>query len=111
MDSRRFGERIRKARERLGITQETLAERSGKDQRAISEYENGKRRLSAIDLPVFAKALDVPILYFFEGEINRNDFDAALLQEFNKLPTEAAKASAIELVRIFCNSIKSHYPR
>lgn len=109
MNARVFGQHIRQARERLGMTQETLAERAGKDQRAISEYEHGKRRLSAIDLPVFAKALDVSLLYFFEGEITPNDLDAVILQEFNRLPTSQAKQSAIELMRVFSDSITAHF--
>jgi hypothetical protein len=54
--------------------------------------------------------LNVSLLYFFEGEINRNDFDEAMLQEFNRLPTPAAKRSAIDLIRVFSDSIASHYP-
>ncbi|MBI5670655.1 MAG: helix-turn-helix transcriptional regulator [Chloroflexi bacterium] len=110
MDSKQFGARIRQARERLGMTQEELAERSDKDQRAISEYENGKRRLSAIDLPVLAKVLNVPMMYFFEGEATRHDFDLALLEEFNRLPTTEAKQSAIELLRVFSDAIATHNP-
>lgn len=109
MNSRQLGQRIRQARERLGMTQETLAERAGKDQRAISEYENGKRRLSAVDLPVFAQALEVSLLYFFEGEMTAKDEDAALLEEFNRLPTPQARQSAIELVRVFSDSITAHF--
>jgi len=92
------------------MTQEALAELAGKDQRAISEYEFGKRRLSAIDLPDFARALDVSMLYFFEGEITQNDLDAVILQEFNRLPTSQSKQSAIELVRVFSDSITAHFP-
>lgn len=107
MDSRLFGERLRQARERSRITQEDLAEKVGKDQRAISEYENGKRRLSAVDLPLIARALGVSILYFFEGETISSDFDAALLHEFSRLPTDEAKKSVVELVRIMGDVIWS----
>jgi transcriptional regulator with XRE-family HTH domain len=110
LDSKLFGERIRVARERQRLTQEALAERSNKDQRAISEYENGKRRLSVVDLPVIAEALGVSILYFFEGETTPSDFDAGILEQFNKLPTEEAKQTAIELLRLFSDSIATHYP-
>lgn len=109
MNSRLLGARIRQARERLGMTQETLAERCEKDQRAISEYEHGKRRLSAVDLPLFAQALGVSLLYFFEGEISRHDLDAALLQEFERLPTPQAKRSAIALMRLFSDALLAHH--
>ena len=65
MDPKILGERIREARERAGISQEDLAVAVGKDQRAISEYENGKRKLSVTDLPMFARTLRVPLLYFY----------------------------------------------
>jgi transcriptional regulator with XRE-family HTH domain len=110
LESRLLGQRIRQARERLGMTQEILAERAGKDQRAISEYENGKRRLSAVDLPMFARALEVSLLYFFDGETSPKDDDAALLEEFSRLPTPQAKQSAIELVRVFSDAITAHIP-
>ncbi len=58
----------------------------GKDQTAISEYEHGKRRLFITDLPVFAEKLNVPIIYFFEGEAGEDDLDRALLDVFHQLP-------------------------
>lgn len=109
LKSQELGERIRAAREGLNITQEELAERVRKDQRAISEYENGRRRLSAIDMPLFAKALNVSILYFFEGELSKSDLDAELLQQFNELPTTDAKQAAIELLRVYLKVIIKHY--
>jgi hypothetical protein len=62
-----------------------------------------------VDLPLFARALDVSLLYFFEGETAPKDEDAALLEEFNRLPTPQARQSAIELVRVFSDSITAHF--
>lgn len=56
-----------------------------------------------------ARALEVSLLYFFEGEITAKDEDAALLEEFNRLPTPQARQSAIELVRVFSDSITAHF--
>jgi transcriptional regulator with XRE-family HTH domain len=109
LKSTELGKRLRERREELRITQEDLGVRVGRDQRAISEYESGKRRLSAIDMPVFAKALEVSMLYFFEGEVTQSDFDVVILKEFNRLPTDAAKETAIELLRMFSNSINAHF--
>jgi len=44
MDAKIIGRRIRTARERLGLSQEALATAIGRDQRTVSEYENGKRQ-------------------------------------------------------------------
>jgi repressor LexA len=96
-----LGRRIRRAREQLGLSQEELAERVSRDQRAISEYENGKRRLSVTDLPTFARVLDVPLMYFFEDDITARDLDRLLLDEFNSLPSPELQKYAIELLRLF----------
>ena len=72
MDAEEFGWRIRQAREARGISQDELAVRIGKDQRAISEYELGKRRLAALDLPLLARELGVTVGYFFEDTAEDN---------------------------------------
>lgn len=109
MKSKDLGQRIKNRREALQMTQEMLADKTKRDQRAISEYEAGKRRLSAVDLPVFAKALEVSVLYFFESDMTNDDFDAALLEHFGRLPTTQAKETAIEMMRLYTEAIKSHY--
>ncbi len=103
MDPKILGSRIRQAREQLGMSQDELAIEVSKDQRAISEYELGKRKLSAADLPIFAQILKVPLLYFYEGEISLQDLDRAMLDEFQQLPSSEAKQTAIEIVRVFSN--------
>lgn len=99
MDIRGFGQRLREARERMALSQEELAALVGKDQTAISEYENGKRKITITDLPEFAQVLNVSITYFFEGELTADDLDRALLREFHQLPAPA-KLDAIEVLRL-----------
>ena len=103
-----LGQRIRQARERIGMTQEELAEAVERDQKAVSEYENGKRKLSATDLAIYARALGVDITYFFDGELHVDQLDQLLLQEFHSLPTEADKQSAIHAVQIISDTVKRH---
>jgi len=105
MNAKTLGERIRKAREHLGLSQEELATAIGRDQRTISEYENGKRKVSATDLSDFAKVLDVSILYFYEEQATRNDLDEALLLEFQHLPTAEMKKAIIETVRLISSAM------
>ena len=104
MDAKLFGSRIREARERRGLSQEEFAALVPRDQGAISEYENGKRKLSAIDLLDFAKILDMPLLYFYEGEISLEDIDRAMIEEFHRLPTPKIKQAAIEIIRTFADT-------
>jgi len=103
-----LGSRIRRARKRIGMSQETLANAVDRDQKAVSEYENGKRKLPATELPILARVLGVPVSYFFEGEFIIDDLDQLLLQEFHSLPTEEDKNTAIQAVRLLSDTIRRH---
>ena len=105
MERNLLGERIRQAREHAGLSQEELAERVERDQRAISDYEMGKRKLAAVEIPKFARALNVSILYFFEDHANMDDLDYVMLTELQKLPTFESKQAAIDLVRVLTGAI------
>jgi len=52
---------IREARERLGLTQQQLADAIGKDQPTISRYENGTRP-TVDDAPKLAETLGLSVL-------------------------------------------------
>jgi transcriptional regulator with XRE-family HTH domain len=99
-----LGARIRQARERQGLSQEELAALVSKDQRAVSDYENGKRKLSAVDLANFARVLNVSVLYFYEGEITVHDLEYAILKEFQQISTNEAKRALIEVARVFSDT-------
>lgn len=105
MHPEQLGERIRRAREARGLSQEDLAEQVGRDQRAVSEYENGKRRIYAHDLPTFARALNVPILYFFEDVPTNDDLDAMLLDAFHQMEA-AERKTFIEMVRLLTQLLR-----
>jgi transcriptional regulator with XRE-family HTH domain len=107
LDASWLGLRIRQAREHRGLSQEDLAAAISKDQRAISEYENGKRKLAVTDLPLIATVLEVPLLFFFEEEASLHDLDAALLNHFHELPTPETRQAAIDIIRIFSHSVRS----
>ena len=95
-----LGQRIRTAREAQGLSQEEFAARISRDQGAVSEYENGRRRLWATDLPLIAQALDMPLSYFYEEKITPEGLEAMLLQAFRRLPNERAKQTAIQIMRL-----------
>ena len=105
MTPKLLGERLRKAREQAGFAQEELATLVGRDQRTISEYENGKRKISATDLADFADSLNVSVLYFYEEQATRNDLDEAMLLEFQHLPTTEMKKAIIETVRLISRAL------
>lgn len=106
MDQKELGKRIREAREKVGLSQDEFAVLIGRDQRAVSEYETGKRRIAVTDLPKFAEALQVSTLYFFEGPMNLYELDHELLAYFHQLPSLKAKRSAIQLVRTLLDALE-----
>lgn len=107
MDAKVLGERIRRARERLDMSQEELAQKISRDQRGVSLYETGQRRIFAVDLPALAHALKVPVAYFFTD--NLTEFEMEILREIENLPDVEAQQTALELVRLYCQSVTRYF--
>ncbi len=63
---RAFGERLRAARERFGLSQEALARRSDVDRSHILALEQGKREPGLLMLLILADALAVPPWTLFD---------------------------------------------
>ena len=61
------GDRIRKRRRALGVSQDWLAEQLGLTFQQVQKYERGANRVSASKLYQVARALSASIPYFFEG--------------------------------------------
>lgn len=61
------GKRLRQRRRLLGMTQQKLADSVSIRFQQIQKYESGANRISASRLWSLAKALDVPVSFFFEG--------------------------------------------
>ena len=101
MTPKQLGSRLREARKLKGLTQEEVAERMGGTRffTDISEFENGKRKLPAVEIPTYARALDVPILYFFEDVLIENDLDSAILEWFHRLPDVESKRRVFRFIQ------------
>ena len=56
-----FGENIRKAREKMGITQQTLADKLYVTRQAVSRWENGSRYPDLLTAKALAKSLDTTL--------------------------------------------------
>jgi transcriptional regulator with XRE-family HTH domain len=61
------GSRIRLQRKVKGISQQALAAALGITFQQVQKYEKGSNRVGASRLSQIARALDVPISYFFGG--------------------------------------------
>lgn len=110
LNSKQLGLRIRQAREHLRMSQEDLAAAVSKDQKAISEYENGRRKLAVTDLPALAVVLRVPVSYFFEETPHSPDLDEAMLHYFHQLPSPADQQALIEVLRILTGIVQRNLP-
>jgi Zn-dependent peptidase ImmA (M78 family)/DNA-binding XRE family transcriptional regulator len=79
-----IGNRIKKARNALGLNQRKLAEQANISAMAISKYERGESMPSSSVLMSLADALGVRVEYFFrQTEINLTDVE---YREHEKLP-------------------------
>jgi len=63
-----LGEKIRKLREKKGISQQALAELLGTTQQSIAYWESGRRKPRYEKLKRLAEIFSVPVSYFFEEE-------------------------------------------
>ncbi len=88
-----IGERIRRRRTELGLTQEQLGEALGVSYQQIQKYETAANRVSAARLYELAQACDVDVAYFFEG-FEETDTPHAL-------PHGGHNRASIDLVRNF----------
>ena len=60
------GKRVRELRNKLGISQEELADIAGLDRTYITSIECGKRNISIVNIERVAKALGVTLREFFD---------------------------------------------
>lgn len=69
-DLKRFGARVRAERERLGVSQEELADRAGVHRTYLGGVERGERNVGLLNVLRIARALGVPpsaLLKDFQG--------------------------------------------
>ncbi len=59
------GKRVKELRNKLGVSQEELADLAGLDRTYITSVECGKRNISIVNIEKLAKALKVSLSEFF----------------------------------------------
>lgn len=113
---RHVGLRIRLRRKEIGLSQEKLGESLGITFQQVQKYERGANRISASKLWETARALRVPVSYFYEGlaeldepvsaslPVGAQDFlltpeGLELAASFLKLPSGRVRRKFVELVR------------
>ena len=100
------GSRIRQGRRLRGVSQQQLGDAAGCKFQQIQKYETGANRVSASRLWDIAKALDLPVTYFYDdgkqatspAEPVMDRETADLLRAILAVPYDKRKA-VLELVR------------
>ncbi len=59
------GKRVKELRNKLGVSQEELADLAGLDRTYITSVECGKRNISIVNIEKLAKSLNVTLNEFF----------------------------------------------
>ena len=62
----KVGKRVKELRNKLGVSQEELADMAELDRTYITSVECGKRNISIINIEKIAKALNVTLKDFFD---------------------------------------------
>ncbi|MBN8543206.1 MAG: helix-turn-helix transcriptional regulator [Alphaproteobacteria bacterium] len=73
------GKRLRLKRTIMGLSQESIGKAIGVTFQQIQKYERGINRMGASRLYDFAKTLNVPVSYFFEGFGDELTVDSAVM--------------------------------
>lgn len=117
-----IGDRIRRRRIEIGVTQEELAAALGCSYQQIQKYESGANRVSAGNLLRLARRLNVPLDYFFLGweEEGTTGIVAErpqgsrqvveLVRSFECVEDGAVRAAVTALVRAVAERARRHGP-
>jgi len=95
------GARVRQRRNLLGMSQERLGEALGLTFQQVQKYERGANRVGASRLFELAKALGVPVSYFFD-DLPTDPTDAPAPMSVGALDEDPMRRrETIELVRAY----------
>lgn len=101
-----FGERLRKRRVALGVTQESVAEQVGISLRWYQMIERGENAVSIDTLLGLSRTLTVSIDYLLFGEYANtlNNPYADIVAELADKLTPAQRENAIKMLQLFTES-------
>jgi transcriptional regulator with XRE-family HTH domain len=112
---RLVGDRIRRRRILMGLTQDQLGEALGISYQQIQKYETGANRVSAGRLYLIAEKLEVSAGWFFDpvkSDASSSDFNDLgssrqlmdFVRSFSKIEDDRVKAILVSLVRAMADS-------
>jgi transcriptional regulator with XRE-family HTH domain len=103
-----LGQRIRVRRTELKMSQEALGEKLGVSFQQIQKYEKGINRVGSMRLGDIAKALEVPVTFFYETNGKHQEaeslifddprFSLRLLKAYSKIPSNELRHQLVVMV-------------
>ncbi len=94
---RRLADRLREARESKGLLQEDVASYLGVPRPAISQMENGNRKVDAIELARLAKLYGQSLSYFSDGDETVNESSG--IELLKRTASELSQKDRAEVLR------------
>jgi transcriptional regulator with XRE-family HTH domain len=102
---RLFGERLRESREYLGLSQEAVAVHLAITRPAISAMENGKRKVSSVELRELARLYKRPYAYFLgEDEAPEEDETTKALFRATREMTDRDREQVLRFAQFLKNA-------
>ena len=109
-----MGKRIRLRRVEIGVSQSELGEKLGVSFQQVQKYEKGVNRVGAARLSQIAKALDVPITFFYEGVDTKgrevesllfldSNFSLRLLRAYSAIKSQKVQREFVALMEHIAN--------
>ena len=105
LNYKKIGERLRKLRKYMGLTQEQVAEILSVGRDAIFRIEKGERKIDLQELMKFSKLYNISLDELTMEEHTINSSDVAFARGFNEL-SEKDKKEIIRLIE-YKNILKS----
>lgn len=103
-----IGQAIRRKRRELGLSQERLAGLIGVTSQQVQRYEYGKTKLRLENLQAIAKALNVPMSYFFGQRIvdvygrsvlPMEETERKIVEQFRKIRNDKVRDLVVKLLK------------
>ena len=95
------GQRLRRRRRLLGMTQQELASQVGVRFQQIQKYECGANRITASRLYDLARAMNVSVQYFFDGMVTASAMPNAANDAEQMEGDILSQKETLELVRAY----------
>ena len=103
-EEKALAERIQRARNEAGLSQEELGTRLGIEQSTVSKIETGISEIGAIRLVRIATVLGRPVTWFLGLDTGLSDEESTVLHLWRQIETRALREQAMDILAITVRS-------